>query len=134
MYPLYFGQRFIYLLCDNLKTYEFEDEWLSEGHEAREIVPVLADGDSIRSALAKSRGSTFKTNDIVEACELHYSEDQNLLDIDPVEIAEVNPLNPNTSPEEVIKWVLFRAVSGRGSDLHVEKYYNTTRFRRIDEV
>ena len=39
----------------------------------------------------QSRGSTFKTNDIVEACELHYSEDQNLLDIDPVEIAEVNP-------------------------------------------
>ena len=133
VYPLYFGQRFIYLLCDNPKTYEFEDEWLSEGHEAREIVPVLADGDSIRSAIAKSRGSTFKTNDIVEACELHYSEDQNLLDIDPVEIAEVNPLNPNTSPEEVIKWVLFRAVSGRGSDLHVEKYYNTARFRaRID--
>ena len=63
----------------------------------------------------------------------YYSEDQNLLDIDPVEIAEVNPLNPNTSPEEVIKWVLFRAVSGRGSDLHVEKYYNTARFRaRID--
>ena len=75
----------------------------------------------------------FTISDIVEACELHYSEDQNLLDVDPVEIAEVNPLNPNTSPEELIKWVLFRAVSGRGSDLHVEKYYNTARFRaRID--
>ena len=96
VYPLHFGQRFIYLLCDNPKTYEFEDEWLSEGHEAREIVPVLADADSIRSAIAKSRGTTFKSNDIVEAWELHYSEDQNLLDIDPVEIAEVNPLNPNT--------------------------------------
>ena len=94
---------------------------------------MLADADSIRSAIAKSRGSAFKPNDIVEACDLHYSEDQNLLDIDPVEIAEVNPLNPNTSPEEVIKWVLFRAVTGRGSDLHVEKYYNTARFRaRID--
>lgn len=133
VYPLFVGQKFIYLLCENPKIYEFEDEWLSEGHEPIEIIPIVADPDSIRSAISKSRGRTLETNDVIEVSELHYSEDQNLLDIDPVEIAEVNPLNPNVSPEDIIKWVLFRTVSSRGSDLHVEKYYNTARFRaRID--
>ena len=59
VYPLFVGQRFIYLLCENPKIYEFEDEWLSEGHEPIEIIPIVADPDSIRSAISKSRGRTL---------------------------------------------------------------------------
>ena len=133
VYPMYEGDGVLYLLCENEKVYGFEDEWLSDGHEGVEIIPILADGDSIRSAIARSRGRGVQRQDIIESGELYYSEDQNLLEIDPVDIADLNPSNPNTAPEDVLKWILFRAISSRGSDLHVEKYFNTARFRaRID--
>ena len=133
VYPMHEGDGILYLLCENEKVYGFEDEWLSDGHEGVEIIPILADGDSIRSAIARSRGRGVQRQDIIESGDLYYSEDQNLLEIDPVDIADLNPSNPNTSPEDVLKWILFRAISSRGSDLHVEKYFNTARFRaRID--
>ena len=133
VYPIHNSDSFLYLLSESPNIYKFEDEWLSEGHDPIEIIPILADADSIRSAITKNRGITFKSSGPLEAGELHYSEDQNLLEIDPVEIVNINPLNPNVSPEEVIKWILFKAISERGSDLHIEKYFNTSRFRaRVD--
>ena len=133
VYPIHISDNFLYLLSENTNIHKFEDEWLSEGHDSIEIIPVLADPDSIRSAIAKSRGMAFKSSGFLEEGELYYSEDQNLVEIDPVETANINPLNPNTSPEEVLKWILFRAISERGSDLHIEKYFNTARFRaRVD--
>ena len=133
VYPMHEGDGVLYLLCENEKIYGFEDEWFSDGHEGVEIIPILADGDAIRSAIARSRSRGVQGQDVIECGDLYYSEDQNLLEIDPVDIADLNPSNPNTSPEDVLKWILFRAISSRGSDLHVEKYFNTARFRaRID--
>ncbi|MDA7605531.1 GspE/PulE family protein [Verrucomicrobiales bacterium] len=133
VYPMYEGDGVLYLLCENEKVYGFEDEWLSDGHEGVEIIPILADGDSIRSAIARSRGRGVQRQEIIESGDLYYSEDQNLVEIDPVDIADLNPSNPNAAPEDVLKWILFRAISSRGSDLHVEKYFNTARFRaRVD--
>ncbi|NRB44986.1 MAG: Flp pilus assembly complex ATPase component TadA, partial [Verrucomicrobiales bacterium] len=133
VYPMHEGDGVLYLLCENEKVYGFEDEWFSDGHEGVEIIPILADGDAIRSAIARSRSRGVQGQDVIECGDLYYSEDQNLLEIDPVDIADLNPSNPNTSPEDVLKWILFRAISSRGSDLHVEKYFNTARFRtRID--
>jgi len=45
----------------------------------------------------------------------------------------LNPSSIHATPEQIVHWVLYRAISGRASDLHVEKYFNTARFRaRID--
>ena len=55
------------------------------------------------------------------------------VEIDPVDIARVNPQNPNHTPEQVVQWILWRAITMRSSDLHVEKFYNMARFRaRVD--
>ena len=71
---------------------------MSDGHEGVEIIPILADGDSIRSAIARSRGRGVQRQEIIESGDLYYSEDQNLVEIDPVDIADLNPSNPNAAP------------------------------------
>jgi type II secretory ATPase GspE/PulE/Tfp pilus assembly ATPase PilB-like protein len=57
----------------------------------------------------------------------------NIVEIDPQEIARVNPASINTTAEQALQWVLHRSITAGASDLHVEKYYNMARFRgRID--
>jgi len=121
------------LLSESTSVHAFEDEWLSGGHEPIEIIPVLADRDAIRAAITRNRGKGVSNQEAIEVGELYYSEDQSLIEIDPSDMSAINPSNPNTAPEDVLKWILYRAISSRGSDLHVEKYFNTARFRaRID--
>jgi len=65
--------------------------------------------------------------------ELTYSDTQQVIEIDPVDVGRINPANPNTSAEQLVQWAIFRALTMRASDLHIEKFYNTARFRaRID--
>ncbi|MCP4849242.1 MAG: type II/IV secretion system protein [Verrucomicrobiaceae bacterium] len=133
VFPMFEGDGVLYLLSESPSVHAFEDEWLSGGHESIEIVPVLADGDAIRAAIARNRGKGVSNQAAVEVGELYYSEDQSLIEIDPADMAAVNPANPSTAAEDVLKWILYRAITSRGSDLHVEKYFNTARFRaRID--
>ena len=50
-----------------------------------------------------------------------------------MDMARINPANPNNSAEQLVMWAIYRALSLRASDLHIEKFYNTARFRaRID--
>ncbi len=133
VYPMFEGEGVLYLLSESPSVYAFEDEWLSAGHDAIEIVPVLADGDAIRAAIARNRGRGANQAATVDTGELYYSEDQHLIEIDPADMGAINPQNPNTEAEDILKWILYRAITSRGSDLHVEKYFNTARFRaRID--
>ena len=134
VYPMFEGDGVLYLLSETPSVYAFEDEWLASGHDALEIHTVLADSDAIRGAIARNRGKgANKATAEIKMEDLHYSEDQSLIEIEPSDMAAVNPQNPNTPAEDVLKWILYRAISSRGSDLHVEKYFNTARFRaRID--
>ncbi|MFP6872250.1 MAG: GspE/PulE family protein [Verrucomicrobiales bacterium] len=133
VFPMFEGEGVLYLLSESPSVHAFEDEWLSAGHESIEIIPVLADSDAVRAAISRNRGKGISNQATVEIGELYYSEDQSLIEIDPGDMAEVNPANPNTAPEDVLKWILYRAITSRGSDLHVEKYFNTARFRaRVD--
>ena len=133
VYPMFEGEGVLYLLTESPSVYSFEDEWLAAGHEQIEIVPVLADSDAIRAAIARNRGKGANQAAAIDTGELYYSEDKHLIEIDPADMAAVNPQNPSTEPEDVLKWILYRAITSRGSDLHVEKYFNTARFRaRID--
>ncbi len=135
VYPLHIGERSIYLMCSNPSTYAFEDEWLSMGHEALPLVPVIADPAAIRACIARDRGKIARdSKGTIQVGELTYSDQiANLVEIDPVDIARINPTNPNNTPEQVVQWLLHRALAVRASDLHVEKFYNMARFRaRVD--
>jgi len=134
VYPLYIGERRIYLLSAHDNNYAFEDEWLSQGNEPVEFVTVLADEKAIRSAISRSASASVGNAGIeVETSTLTISDSENLVEIVPEDVAEVNPRNLNHTAEELIHWVLYTAVSARASGLHLEKYYNVARFRaRID--
>ncbi len=133
VYPLYIGKRVIYLLASDRDNYTFEDEWLSSGQDAVRIINVLADAEGIREAINRNRGRAVAGGAEVAERELIYSDDANVVEIDPGEMQRINPENINTTPEQIVQWVLYRAASQGASDLHVEKYFNTARLRaRID--
>ncbi len=97
------------------------------------IIKVLGDAEGLREAVARNRGRSSAGTAKVELRELFYSDDANLVEIDPGEMQRINPSNINTTPEQIIQWVLYQATARRASDLHVEKYFNTARLRgRID--
>jgi len=133
VYPLYCGTNSIFLLSEDRYNFAFEDEWLSRGQEPVEWRPVLADRESITGAIARNRGRSAAQGSSVVVGDLAYSDVENLVDIDMTEVQKINPASINTTPEQIVHWVLYRAMAGRASDLHVEKYYNTARFRmRVD--
>ncbi|MCB1096744.1 MAG: type II/IV secretion system protein [Verrucomicrobiae bacterium] len=133
VYPVFCGHQRIFLLSSVTNNYAFEDEWLSSGSDAVEMVTVLADPTAIGAAVARNRGRSSRDKAKVDVGDLYFSDNTSIVEIDPTEMARVNPQNPNNTPEQVVQWVLNRAVQARASDLHIEKYYNTARFRaRID--
>lgn len=134
VYPLHVGEKAVYLLSTSPSVYAFEDEWLAEGHEAVPIKAVLADAAAIRATITRDRSRSAQSARTQVSGELTLSEQtENLVEIDPVDMGRVNPQNPNTPPDQVVQWILWRAISLRGSDLHVEKFYNMARFRtRVD--
>lgn len=133
VYPVFCGRDRIFLLSSVSHNYAFEDEWLSSGSDPIEMVTVLADPVAIGAAVARNRGRSSRDKAKVDVGDLYFSDNTSIVEIDPTEMARVNPQNPNNTPEQVVQWVLNRAVQARASDLHIEKYYNTARFRaRID--
>ncbi len=134
VHPLYAGEHKVYLLSAEEDNYNFEDEWLSQGHDPVDFVPVLADAKLIRNLISQSGTRTAKTAGIeVEKSTLSLADSEGLVVIEPEDMAEINPQNLNHSPEEMVQWVLHTAIASRASDLHLEKYYNVARFRaRID--
>ncbi len=136
VYPLFCGPKDVYLLTSERNNFAFEDEWLSTGSAEFHFLKLLADRDAIAEAITRNRGRGLPaaaSGDEAIAGELSYSDNTNLVEIDAGEMQRLNPASIHTTPEQIIHWVLYRAISGRASDLHVEKYYNTARFRaRID--
>lgn len=134
VYPLYTGEHRVYLLSAVENNYNFEDEWLSQGNDPVDFVPVLADGRLIRNLISQNTSKVAKSAGIeVEKSTLSLADAEGLVVIEPDDIAVVNPQNLNHSAEELVQWVLYTAITSRASDLHLEKYYNVARFRaRID--
>lgn len=133
VYPAYCGKQRIYLLCAGTDTYAFEDEWLSTGNDPIEIAPVLADVSAIKKVVNRSSGGSGEISIELSESELEVSDDAALVELIPEDILQINPQNVNHTPEEMLQWCLYRAIHLRASDLHLEKYYNTIRFRaRID--
>lgn len=133
VYPLYCGEHVVYLLAENKQNYAFEDEWLSGGHEAKHFRTVRADREAILKVIARERSRNAGGAAIEISGDLVDSDAGNLVEIDVDFIQKLNPSSITATPENVIHWILYRAIIGRASDLHIEKYYNMARFRaRID--
>lgn len=134
VYPLYCGKHCVHLLAAESGNFAFEDEWLSTGSQEFHFTKLLADRETILEAIARNRGRSVKAAPAeIAAGSLDYSDDTNLVEIEPAEMQRLNPESIHTTPEQIVHWVLYRAITGRASDLHVEKYFNTARFRaRID--
>ncbi|NLT70648.1 MAG: type II/IV secretion system protein [Verrucomicrobiaceae bacterium] len=134
VYPLYCGDHKVYLLSAEKSNYNFEDEWLSQGKDPVDFIPVLADAALIRSLISRVGSKVAKAAGIeVEKSTLSLSDSAGLVVIEPDDMAQINPQNLNHSAEELIHWILYTAITSRASDLHLEKYYNVARFRaRID--
>ncbi|MCX7868970.1 MAG: GspE/PulE family protein, partial [Terrimicrobiaceae bacterium] len=134
VYPLFVGCRVVYLLSEHKQNYAFEDEWLSGGHEAYHFRSVRAEREAILKVIERERSRKAAGGEVSVSTEgLTYSDAANMVEIDPQGVARTNPSSINATPEQVIHWVLHRAITGRASDLHIEKFYNTARFRaRID--
>lgn len=133
VYPLFCGDKVVYLLSHEKNNFSFEDEWLSSGNEALSFRTVLAEKEGIIALIGRERGKAAANTTVTPQGDLTYSDVANMVDIDVQEVQRINPSSINATPEQVVHWVLNRAITGRGSDLHIEKYYNTARFRaRID--
>jgi type II secretory ATPase GspE/PulE/Tfp pilus assembly ATPase PilB-like protein len=133
VFPMYCGKKIVYLLSSEKNNFAFEDEWLSGGNDAFDFRTVYADKETILGAVNRERGRAASNTKASYEGELTYSDVANMVDIDIQEVQRINPSSINTTPEQVVHWVLYRAITGRASDLHIEKYFNTARFRaRID--
>ena len=134
VYPLYNGKHVVYLLSETSDCYAFEDEWLSLGSQPVRIVTVIADPSSIRDAISRS-AANLDTSGVAsaETMTASVSNTEGVVEINPDDMAAINPANPNHEPEQLLQWALFTAVRCRASDLHLEKFYNLVRFRaRLD--
>lgn len=133
VFPLFCGKRTVYLFSSQREIYGFEDEWLSSTADSREFRVVLAEKESIVRVINRDRSASAGTGVEAFGGELVESGVANIVEIDPQEVGRINPASINTSAEQALHWVLHRSITGRASDLHIEKYFNMARFRgRID--
>ena len=133
VYPMYSGSKTVFLLSPEKENFGFEDEWLSGGNDPLIFRTVLADREAIINTLNRDRSRSVTSTNVAADTEQTYSDVANIVEIDVQDVQRINPSSINATPEQVVHWVLYRAITGRASDLHVEKYFNTARFRaRID--
>ena len=133
VFPLFVGRKTVYLLSSQKEIFAFEDEWLASNTDSRNFRPVLADKESVMRVVNRDRSNAAASSAAGPAGELMESGVANIVEIDPQEIARINPASINTTAEQALQWVLHRSITAGASDLHVEKYYNMSRFRgRID--
>lgn len=133
VYPMYCGKKTVFLLSAQRENFGFEDEWLSTGNDPLAFRTVLSDRESILATINRERSRSVTTAAAAPEGDLTYSDVANIVDIDIQDVQKINPSSINATPEQVVHWVLYRAITGRASDLHIEKYFNMARFRaRID--
>jgi type II secretory ATPase GspE/PulE/Tfp pilus assembly ATPase PilB-like protein len=133
VFPLFVGIRTVYLLSSQKEIFGFEDEWLASTDDAREFRSVLSEKEAIVRVINRDRSNAAASGAGGVVGELAESGVANVVEIDPQEMARINPASINTSAEQALHWVLHRSIVGGASDLHIEKYYNMARFRgRID--
>ncbi|MBE2179326.1 MAG: type II/IV secretion system protein [Chthoniobacterales bacterium] len=133
VFPLFCGVRTVFMLSSHKELFGFEDEWLSANSDPRDFRAILADKESIVRVVNRDRSNAAAAGGDTMVGEMVESEAGNIVEIDTEDINRVNPASINTTAEQALQWVLYRSITARASDLHIEKYFNMARFRsRID--
>ncbi len=133
VFPLFCGIRTVFMMSSHKELFGFEDEWLSANSDPRDFRAILADKESIVRVVNRDRSNAAAAGGDTMVGEMVESEAGNIVEIDTEDINRVNPASINTTAEQALQWVLYRSITARASDLHIEKYFNMARFRsRID--
>ncbi|MBN1403122.1 MAG: Flp pilus assembly complex ATPase component TadA [Opitutales bacterium] len=125
-----------YVAVSRLDDFECEDQLVNRLKLDKEIVRVQARANDILMRLERFEN----TGSLMTSVEEDTGAEERALrsfnaDITINEEAArlINPKSTNTSPEELLEWLVYNSITGKASDIHIEQYREQTRFRtRID--
>jgi type II secretory ATPase GspE/PulE/Tfp pilus assembly ATPase PilB-like protein len=125
-----------YVAVSRLDDFEAEDQLVNRLKLDKELVRVQARANDILMRLERFENTGTLMTSVVEdegAEERALRQFNADITINEEAARLINPKSTNTSPEELLEWLLFNAITGRASDIHIEQYREQARFRtRID--
>jgi len=129
-------ERELYVAVSRLDDFECEDQLINRLKLDKELVRVQARANDILMRLERFENTGSLMTSVEEDMG---AEDRAMRQFNAdVTINEdaarlTNPKSSNTSPEELLEWVIYNSITGKASDIHIEQYREQTRFRtRID--
>jgi type II secretory ATPase GspE/PulE/Tfp pilus assembly ATPase PilB-like protein len=132
----------LYVAMNNLDDFEFEDQVINRLKLNKELVIAQTRSNDILVRLERleNAGSTVLSHTIDDGASddaLERATRQAVADININEDScrHINPKSVNTTPEELLDWVVFNSILAKASDIHVEQFKEQARVRsRIDGV
>jgi type II secretory ATPase GspE/PulE/Tfp pilus assembly ATPase PilB-like protein len=125
-----------YVAVSRLDDFECEDQLTNRLKLDKELVRVQARSNDILMRLERFENTGTLMTSVQEdegAEERALRQFTADITLNEESARLINPKSTNTSPEELLEWVLYNAIIGKASDIHVEQYREQTRFRtRID--
>jgi type II secretory ATPase GspE/PulE/Tfp pilus assembly ATPase PilB-like protein len=125
-----------YVAVSRLDDFECEDQLVNRLKLEKELVRVQARANDILMRLERFENTGSLMTSVTEdtgAEERALRQFNADVTINEDSARLINPKSTNTSPEELLEWVLYNSITGKASDIHIEQYREQTRFRtRID--
>jgi type II secretory ATPase GspE/PulE/Tfp pilus assembly ATPase PilB-like protein len=125
-----------YVAVSRLDDFECEDQLVNRLKLDKELVRVQARANDILMRLERFENTGSLMTSVVEdegAEERALRQFNADITINEDAARLINPKSTNTSPEELLEWVVYNSIIGKASDIHIEQYREQTRFRtRID--
>lgn len=126
----------LYVCVQKLDDYECEDQIINRLKLEKDLVRVVTRLNEILMHLERFENvgviETIEDTGAAEAAARKVVGDINLNE-DSIRL--VNPKSVNTTPEELLHWLIYTAILSKASDIHIEQYKEQARFRtRIDGI
>jgi type II secretory ATPase GspE/PulE/Tfp pilus assembly ATPase PilB-like protein len=125
-----------YVAVSRLDDFECEDQLTNRLKLDKELVRVQARANDILMRLERFENTGSLMTSVVEdeGAEERAMRSFNAdVNINEEAARVINPKSTNTAPEELLEWLVYNAITGKASDIHIEQYREQTRFRtRID--
>ncbi len=129
-------EREFYVAVSRLDDYECEDQLINRLKLDKELVRVQTRANDILMRLERFEnvGSLMTSVEEDEGAEERALRSFNAdITINEDSARLINPKSINTSPEELLEWLVYNSIIGKASDIHIEQYKEQARFRtRID--
>lgn len=128
--PLLRGDSTLFVASSAPADTELEDGLIARLPWAKRVIVVGADAMGISRALDRQAAGHIHRE---EAEEEHGQLAEASVTLDPGQVERISPKDAGISPQDLIQWVLLRCLRLRASDLHIEFFRGSVRFRaRID--